>query len=632
MCQRTPQDEADLPDWLGEHIDDPELLSVVAGGGWRFAAAFYRGVFLRAVEREKEKDQEIAKLKGEISQLKHQLFGRKSESRNGSEKVDASKMDEEQKDGSEKPPQEKRKRGGQPGHQGQPRKERSQLPVSTEMVSLTEAEKHCQQCGQPYAPFPPRRSSRIEYEIKIFVQQYEHERACRGCQCQQSPGIVEASAPPLVIPKSSYGNSVWREILLEKFFFHHPNNHFVRAWQLHDESGMSPSVLNGGLRRLQPLFEPVYDLIVERNQLAGFWHADETGWPVFGEPRQKEGRARWQMWVFRAEDAVIYIIRPSRATDVPLDHFPEGVIGIIIVDRFSVYKKLANEYEGIILVFCWAHVRRDFLDAAKKYSGELEAWAMSWIEEIAQLYRLYKARAKKMEECAEEYPDLCVEEKVRVVAAAEQEALEAHVTKMKERWEKELAELGDDGTEPDNELEPDNEPEPPADDKKKRSPKAKRQRRRELAHREEKAKVLRSLRRHWCGLTLFLDYPDIPLDNNAAERALRGGAVGRKNYYGSGSQWSVDLTESLFSIFATLEAWQINVRTWLSDYLDYCASNGGKAPEKEEIKDWMPWNMSEERRQKMSQPKAHPPPQGRKMPTETEMAANGAGAISAAPK
>ena len=173
------------------------------GGGWRFAAAFYRAAFLRAVEREKEKDQEIAKLKGEISQLKHQLFGRKSESRNGSEKTDASKSDEEQKDGSQKAQPEKRKRGGQPGHQGQPRKERSQLPVCTETLALTEAEKHCQQCGQPYAPFPPRQSSRIEYEIKIFVQQYEHERACRGCQCQQSPGIVEASAPSLV-----WGNAI----------------------------------------------------------------------------------------------------------------------------------------------------------------------------------------------------------------------------------------------------------------------------------------------------------------------------------------------------------------------------------------------------------------------------------------
>ena len=45
-------------------------------------------------------------------------------------------------------------------------------------------------------------------------------------------------------------------------------------------------------------------------------------------------------------------------------------------------------------------------------------------------------------------------------------------------------------------------------------------------------------RNHWQGLTLFVEDPDLPMDNNQAERALRGPVVGRKNYYGSGAQWS----------------------------------------------------------------------------------------------
>ena len=52
------------------------------------------------------------------------------------------------------------------------------------------------------------------------------------------------------------------------------------------------------------------------------------------------------------------------------------------------------------------------------------------------------------------------------------------------------------------------------------------------------AKVLRSLRNHWEGLTLFVADPDLPMDNNQAERALRG-PVGRKNYYGSGGSGAV---------------------------------------------------------------------------------------------
>ena len=84
-------------------------------------------------------------------------------------------------------------------------------------------------------------------------------------------------------------------------------------------------------------------------------------------------------------------------------------------------------------------------------------------------------------------------------------------------------------------------------------------RERELAQQpklpEACAKVLRSLRNHWAGLTLFVENPDLPMDNNQAERALRGPVVGRKNYYGSGAQWSGELSATLFSLFQTLERW-----------------------------------------------------------------------------
>ena len=92
-------------------------------------------------------------------------------------------------------------------------------------------------------------------------------------------------------------------------------------------------------------------------------------------------------------------------------------------------------------------------------------------------------------------------------------------------------------------------------------------------------KVLNSLKNHWEGLTRFVKTPAIPMDNNAAERAIRTGVVGRKNYYGSGSAWSADLTAFLFSIFMTLKLWDINPKTWLSCYLQACAKNGRKSPE-----------------------------------------------------
>ena len=63
-------------------------------------------------------------------------------------------------------------------------------------------------------------------------------------------------------------------------------------------------------------------------------------------------------------------------------------------------------------------------------------------------------------------------------------------------------------------------------------------------------KVLESLDNHWEGLTQFVHNPDIPMDNNIAEQTIRGGVLGRKNYYGSGSEWSSELVVGLICYIA----------------------------------------------------------------------------------
>ena len=78
------------------------------------------------------------------------------------------------------------------------------------------------------------------------------------------------------------------------------------------------------------------------------------------------------------------------------------------------------------------------------------------------------------------------------------------------------------------------------------------------------------MQKHWPDLITFLDHPEIDLDNNAAERAIRPAVVGRKIYYGSGSQASGQLAAMMLSLFGTLDLWQINPRTWLIDYLQAC--------------------------------------------------------------
>ena len=102
----------------------------------------------------------------------------------------------------------------------------------------------------------------------------------------------------------------------------------------------------------------------------------------------------------------------------------------------------------------------------------------------------------------------------------------------------------------------------------------------------------------------LVDDPRIPMDNNASERAGRGPAVARKNFYGSGSLWSGQLAAAMFSLLATLAYWELNPRRWLTSYLESCAAVGGKAPE--DIQPFLPWNLSDERRLALGAPVTAP--------------------------
>ena len=84
-------------------------------------------------------------------------------------------------------------------------------------------------------------------------------------------------------------------------------------------------------------------------------------------------------------------------------------------------------------------------------------------------------------------------------------------------------------------------------------------------------------------------------DLRRATRANRGPAVGRKNYYGSGSLWSGRLAAMLFSLFATLTRSGLNPRLWLTWYLENCANNAAQPPA--DVSLFLPWNLTHERRQ-----------------------------------
>ena len=115
-----------------------------------------------------------------------------------------------------------------------------------------------------------------------------------------------------------------------------------------------------------------------------------------------------------------------------------------------------------------------------------------------------------------------------------------------------------------------------------------------------RARPLRSLLNHREGLSVFVDHAHVPMDNNAAERALRSAVIGRQLSFGSDSENGARFTAMMYSVAGTLALNRIDVRRWLEEWLTACAKNGGNPPD--DLEPWLPWSMSEDRRRALAAP------------------------------
>jgi transposase len=387
-------------------------------------------------------------------------------------------------------------------------------------------------------------SEQIEIEVRAYRRVIHRRRYRRTCTCD-GPRTLTASSPPKLIPKGRYGISVWVEILLDKYFTYRPTERLLAGWQLLDLD-LAPGTVTDGLSRLEVLLGPIYRAIQERNRLGDLHQGDETRWRVFIALEGKEGYG-WWLWVLLGPDTVAYLLDAGRDHTVPEGHYQAESRGVLVVDRYAAYKAMSWVKEGVIvLAFCWAHVRRDFIRVGKGWP-EHKTWALQWLRSIRTLYRLNDRRLAA--------------ERGSAASRAADDGLRQAVAAMKAQKETELAQVG-------------------------------------LATPCRKA--LESLDEHWEGLTRFVDDPRIPMDNNASERRARGPAVARKNFYGSGAVWSGRLAAALFSILATLSLWKLNPRRWLTGYFQRCAEAGGRVPE--DIQPFLPWNLGEEKEEERGEP------------------------------
>ena len=125
---------------------------------------------------------------------------------------------------------------------------------------------------------------------------------------------------------------------------------------------------------------------MRRSQQQTLWHADETRWLVFASVEGKVGY-RWYLWVFHAAEVVVFVLATGRSHDVPEEHLGPVESGIMGVDRYKAYQAVDKVKAGVVtLAFCWAHVRRDFLEVARCWPA-LQDGGLAWVGQITERYR-----------------------------------------------------------------------------------------------------------------------------------------------------------------------------------------------------------------------------------------------------
>jgi len=120
---------------------------------------------------------------------------------------------------------------------------------------------------------------------------------------------------------------------------------------------------------------------------------------------------------------------------------------------------------------------------------------------------------------------------------------------------------------------------------------------RQCNHPQQRA-LLESMKNHWQGLTVFVDNPDVDMDNNISERMLRIPVLGRKNYWGNYAVWAGQLSAATFSIVQSCTYNDISPKEYLTWYLSECVKRGS-APSEDEIGSFLPHNLTTDMRERL---------------------------------
>lgn len=382
-------------------------------------------------------------------------------------------------------------------------KVRAELPARTIKHSVPDASRVCPACGG--RDLQPLGGGKVTTVFEHVPSRFEQQiHIQETLACRCGGGVVTAEPPAKVFDKSKYGPAFIAHLVSAKCADSTP---FYRLAAMYQRMGipMGRSTMIDLFHRAAELLAALPRRLIELIASDRVVGADETPVRVLAEGKCRLG----YLWTFHAGKLVAYRFSASRSGQTPAAVLGDGE-GELVVDGYTGYNHVTTPGRRA-RVGCWAHVRRKFFDAKATAPR-----AQEMLDLILELYRVEHAAKDQ---------NIAGTDAHRELRQTQSRGILSRIR----AW-----------------LDLEAERHPP---------------------RGALGKAITYALRQWPHLIRFADDPELPLDNNASERALRKAALGRKNFLFVGSDQAGENLAGLYSLVATCEANHVNPYDYLADVL-----------------------------------------------------------------
>jgi len=400
------------------------------------------------------------------------------------------------------------------------------LPRETQEHDLTDCD--CPSCGQALHKIGEETIEQLDYRpASFFVRRHVKSKyACRHCE-----NVTTAPMPSQPIEKGLPGAGLLAQVLTSKYCDHLPLYRQANIYQQRHDVTLNRSTLCDWVGRsvwlLHPIVAAMRPDLLKQPKL----HTDDTPVPVLSPGRGKTRQGR--LWVYLSDGntgppSVVYDYTPTRSQKGPLAWLAdyEGYLQADAYPGYDALYKTGHVHE----VACWAHARRQFTDIEKAGGSPLAREALLTIGKLYDIERMLREQNANIDT-------------IQQVRQAQSVPI--------------LAEF-----------------KPWLDQQLLR-----------LSNKSHLTKAMAYIAKRWVSFTRYTDDGRLSIDNNAAERAIRPLALGRKNWMFAGSDLGGQRAATLYSLVETCKLNNINPFHYLQDVLSRIADHPSH-----QIEELIPYN------------------------------------------